>query len=205
MTDLVVVGAGGFGREVLDVAYSCGLADCEVVDDAPSPDDLERVRGMGARYVGTLGDWLSGTTGAPYVIGIGAPDVRARVAQRIGAARKAATLVHPSATIGRLTELGAGTVICAGAALSNNVVAGSHVHVNPHATVGHDSVLGDMVSLNPGAIVSGRCLIGEQVLLGAGAVVLQGLVVGRDCTVGAAACVVRDVLPGTVVKGVPAR
>ncbi|GAB2614354.1 NeuD/PglB/VioB family sugar acetyltransferase [Pseudactinotalea suaedae] len=205
MTDLVVVGAGGFGREVLDVAYACGLTDCVVVDDAPSADNIERLGRMGARHLGTIDDWLTADIRAPYLIGVGHPTTRSKIAQRIGGRASAATLVHPSATIGRATILGAGSVVCAGAALSNNVELGRHVHVNPNATIGHDTVLGDMVSVNPGAVVSGACTVDTGVLLGAGSVVLQDVVVGRFATVGAAACVVRDVPPRAVVKGVPAR
>lgn len=206
MTDLVVIGAGGFGREILDVAYACGLKQCVVVDDAPSALNLERVDLVGAHYGGTLEDWLTTASRAPFLIGIGDPAVRARVALRIGDRDRvpADALVHPSATVGRASALGPGSVICAGAAVSNNVAVGRHVHINPNATIGHDSVLQDMVSVNPGAIVSGNCVIGSQALLGAGSVVLQGLTVGRSATVGAAACVIRDVLPDAVVKGVPA-
>lgn len=209
----MVIGASGFGREVLDVVDALvgagtrpGLRLVGVVDDAPSPENLARLTRRGAPYLGTLEDWLGRDHGAGYVVGIGDPGVRRRVAARCEAAgRRALTLVHPAATAGFGVSYGTGTVVCAGVQVSTEVVLGRHVHLNPNATVGHDAVLGDFVSVNPGAVISGACAVGDGSLVGAGAVVLQQRRVGAGAVVGAAACVTRDVAPGATVVGVPAR
>lgn len=210
---LVVVGAGGFGRETLDVVEALGETAgtppfelLGVLDDAPRPENLARLEALGAAYLGTVSAWLATGETAAFVVAIGSPAVRATVAARLEeAGLAAATLVHPRAGLGRATTLAPGTVVCAGAQISTNVTLGRHVHVNPNATIGHDSTLADHVSINPGAIVSGDVVVEEGVLVGAGAVILQGLAVGAGSLVGAAACVVRDVPPGATVKGVPAR
>jgi len=212
-TTVVVVGAGGFGREVLDVLRAVNRESATeaysilgVLDSDPSPVNLERLSRMGVDWLGSEADWLASGNDAEYVIGVGRPAVRRRIAETFEAAGKvAATVIHPKAVIGSLAIIGPGSVICAGAQISTNVTLGKHVHVNPSATVGHDSVLSDFVSINPGAIISGDVAIGTATLVGAGAVVLQGLAVGSDALVGASACVVRDVESGQTVKGVPAR
>lgn len=213
MTAVVVVGAGGFGRETLDVAEAVDSAVgppaapvIGVVDDAPSPVNLQRLAARGVPYLGTVQDWLGRGDGANFVVAVGDPRVRGALARRLqNAGRRPVSLVHPQAVLGSRVTLGPGAVVCAGAIVSTNVTLGAHVHVNPGAVLGHDTVLGDCVSVNPRAVVSGECRVEAGALLGAGSVVLQGLMVGAGAVVGAAACVVRDVPPAAVVKGVPAR
>ena len=212
MRDLVVIGAGGFGREALDVIEAINSVQPTfrvrgvVQDDAPSDVSLQRIVVRRYEHLGTITDWLESAADELFVIGVGSTSARARVAERLKDSRALpATLIHPSAVLGSEVRVGAGAVICSGVQVSTNVSIGPHVHLNAHTTIGHDSVLHEFVSINPGAVVSGDARIEQRVLIGAGAVVLQGLCVGAGATVGAAACVTRDVPAHATVKGVPAR
>lgn len=211
--DLLIVGAGGFGRETLDVVEAINAAARSpmwkvvgVVDDAPSSVNLDRLSARQAPYVGSVDDRVARVERPRYVVGIGSPRTRRQIADRLDAAGfQAATLIHPAASMGTKCVVGEGTVVLSGARLTTNIALGRHTHVNPNATIGHDTVLGDFVSVNPGANISGDCVIEDGVLFGSAAVVLNQLRVGAGAVVGGAACVVRDVPPGAVVKGVPAR
>lgn len=213
MQRIVVIGAGGFGRETLDVIEAINTAATEpvfdligVVDDNPSELSRERLAARGIAILGGVDDWVSQNEAMAFVIGIGNPLARAAVAARISdKGFVAVALVHPNAVVGSMCAISAGAVICSGSQISTNVVLGHHVHVNPNATIGHDAVLEQFVSVNPGAIVSGEVVIGEQSLVGAGAVILQGLRVGQRSVIAASACVVSQVLDDTTVKGIPAR
>jgi len=201
---IVIVGAGGHGRELLDVVEA-------VNDDASQPDGRWN-------FLGFLDDGAPDTMGrgpvlgpvgllveldVEYVVGVGDPRVRQRIDQM--SARQAAVLVHPSASVGPDVVLGPGTVLTAGSRVTNHVRTGRHVHLNLNATASHDSVLGDYVTLNPGASVAGGVLLGDGVTIGMGAVVTQQRRVGAWATVGAGAVVVRDLPGGVTAVGVPAR
>ncbi|MET0715711.1 MAG: acetyltransferase [Mycetocola sp.] len=211
--DLIIIGAGGFGRETLDVVEAMNAIDGQakyrvvgIVDDALGEVAGARLAARGYAHIGGLDEWLVGDPTADFIIAIGSPAARASIARRVeGPNRRAATLIHPSALIGSEAQIAEGVVVCAGVNISTNVTLGRHVHLNPSAVVGHDAILSDFVSVNPAAVVSGDVVVESCVLIGAGAVVLQGLVVARGTIVGASACVTRNSAPDSVLVGVPAR
>ncbi len=200
---LVIFGAGGFGREVLDVVDAVNAvrpADPQwdflgFVDDG----DVD-THGRGALIQAAA---LPGIGNLYYVVAIGDPATRERVVA--GVSGSPATLVHPSATFGANVAVGAGSVVCAGVRITTNVEIGRHVHLNLNATVGHDAFIGDYATIFPGVNVSGSATIGTRVSLGTNSAVLQGLSVGAGSFVGAGAVVVGDVPAGVTAKGVPAR
>lgn len=211
--DVVVIGAGGFGRELLDVIEAHNRAENDdqfnvigVLDDAPSEENLDRLRRRGYKHLGGIETYFEMPSTVNYFVGVGAPEVKARIVEACDARdRKASKVVHPSASVGSATTLSAGTVVCGGVQVSTNVRLGRHVHLNPGCIIGHDSILGDFISVNPGAIVSGEVEVDSKTLIGAGALVLQGIIVGEGSIVGASACVTREVEPHSTVVGVPAK
>jgi sugar O-acyltransferase (sialic acid O-acetyltransferase NeuD family) len=206
--ELVIVGAGGFGREVLD-AVDAGLWPERAphvlgfVDDDPSA--RAEVEALGEVFLGPVD--AMGSLDAKYFVGVGSPTVRRRLDQLLMNFGRSAhePVVHRLAGIGRRVSLGAGTVVCGGAMLTTNIVAGRHLHVNLNATIGHDCVIGDFVTLAPGVSISGHVRIGDGVEFGTGAVVLPGVTIGDGAMVGAGAVVTRDVDPGVTVIGMPAK
>jgi sugar O-acyltransferase (sialic acid O-acetyltransferase NeuD family) len=208
---LVIIGCGGFGREVFALVEALRAQGGSwvvegFVDDAPSDLDLARVGELGSRVVGSVNDLVARTSPFSAVVAIGSPQIRRAIVDKLSVAPVSwAVLVHPDTTIGTRVGLGAGSIVAPGARLSTNIVVGRHVHIDQNVTVGHDCDLGDYSRLNPQACISGSVVLQEQVLVGASATVLQGLRVAASSIIGAGAVVVRDVPASTVVKGVPAR
>lgn len=207
MRDLVVIGAGGMAREVLDVVEAINLVKeaWKVVGlvAEPAPEG-SLLRQRGYHFLGTI-DKLRDLD-CDVVIGIGNGSVRSRIDADVTSwGHRSAILVHPAATVGSEVEIGAGTVLLAGARVTTNIVLGRHVHINQNATVGHDCRLADYVSVNPLAAVSGSVTIGSETMVGANAVIIEGRRVGRRCTIGAGAVVIRDIDDDQIVVGVPAR
>jgi len=204
---LVIVGAGGFGREVLDVVEAMNAAGAALdfvgfVDDGDVDEAV--VARRSAQVIG--GSGLLRATSDRLTIGIGAPAVRRHLAERLDPSReRSVVLCHPAATVGGDVELGAGTVVTAGARVTTNVRLGRHVHLNLNSTVGHDCFIDNYVSVFPGATISGSVRIGEGATIGTGANVLPGVSIGEGAVVGAGAVVTRDVAPGTTVVGSPAK
>lgn len=211
--DLVIVGAGGFGREVLDVARAVerhgdegdrGLTVRGFVDDGPV--DTAGFGRIDAAHLGGT-NALKEHADCRFIVAVGAPDVRQRlvVACLDAGLTPAGALIHPEASIGADAEIGDGSVVCAGVRITTNVRIGKHVHLNLNATVGHDAVLEDYVAVNPLAAISGGVRLCRGSVVGTTACVNQGLTVGAQSMVGSGAAVIGDVPAGVTFVGVPAR
>jgi sugar O-acyltransferase (sialic acid O-acetyltransferase NeuD family) len=209
---LVVIGGGGFGREVLDVIEAVNLSQEQpsyeavgVLDDGhPDPALLAP---YDVNHLGpvSLLDELAADIG--YVIGVGDSATRRTLDEALlGSGRDSPVLIHPMAAVGRRgVVLGPGTIICSHVSITNHIRLGRHVHVNINSTIGHDAVLDDYVTLSPLVAISGNVHAEAGAFFGTGAKINPGLTIGRGAVVGTGAAVVKDVPAGQTVVGVPAK
>lgn len=205
--DLVIIGAGGHGRELLDIVAAMNAAEptwnfLGFLDDSNASAALVEKRG--SSLLGPVAEIAS--LRCCYALGLGSPEVRRRVdGIAADAGGVAVDLRHPSAVVGGGNEFGDGCMFAAGAVVTTNVRLGRSVHLNVGASVSHDCVVGDYSILAPGARFAGNVRCGAGVDVGIGAVVRPGVTIGDGAVIGAGAAVVHDVEPGAVVVGVPAR
>jgi sugar O-acyltransferase (sialic acid O-acetyltransferase NeuD family) len=204
---LVILGAGGHARVVLDAART--MTGVEIVGLVGT--DRDRGPIDGAPIVGTDADLLAlrakGATHAVVAVGSIEPGpLRAALFERIRAAGlEAAVVVHRDATVSPTASVGEGSVVFAGAVVNAGARVGRNAIVNTAAVVEHDCVVGDHAHVSPGAVLGGATRVGAGAHVGIGATVIQGLVIGSGAFVAAGAVVIADVADGTRVAGVPAR
>lgn len=209
MKKLIIIGAGDFGREVSWVVERIN-AQAPVWELLGFVDDNAAVQGRnvdGYPVLGTV-SCLEAVEEEMYVIcSIGIGRVRKQVMERVlgNPHLHLATLIDPSAIIGRNVRVDDGCVVCAGTVLSILSHLGAHTIVNLNCTVGHDTVLEPYCTVHPGSNLSGRVHVGACTDIGTGTKMIQGLTICSACTLGAGSVVVRDITePGTYV-GVPVR
>ncbi|GAA3110330.1 acetyltransferase [Streptosporangium carneum] len=210
MRDLLIVGSGGFSRETAELVRAINDAGpawrlLGFLDDDPAK------RGTPVQGLPVLGpaEAVHDHPAAQVVVGIGSPrdnTARERVTGRLGLPpERYATLVHPTAVVSRSSTLGPGTVVGALTVLTASVTVGAHVAISPHVVLTHDDVVEDFVTFAAGVRVAGAVRIGACAYVGAGALIREGLTVGARSLVGMGAGVVKDVPPGEVWAGTPAR
>ncbi len=206
---IVIIGAGGFAREVLDVFDACNQhkEQFKLLGFVVEPGYGE----IGARVNGLpiLGgmDWFVGQgKDVMAICGIGAPEIRYRfVAEAMKRNVRFCSVIHPNAIVTKWVTMGEGVIITAGCIVTNNIRIGNHVQLNLCSTVGHDTVIGGFSTIAPGAHVSGNVNIGDGCYIGTGANILERINVGEWAVVGAGCAVVKNVEANNTVVGVPGK
>jgi sugar O-acyltransferase (sialic acid O-acetyltransferase NeuD family) len=207
---LVLVGAGGFGREAAEAVRSRNVVRptwdlLGFLDDDPAKHGA-LIGGLpvlgGIEMVHELKD-------AQVILCSGRPDnylSRIRLAQRLGLSdERYATVVHPSATVGGSCDVGAGSVLLAHVDLTADVHVGRHVVVMPQVVLTHDVRIEDWVTLASGVRVGGAGHVSQGAYLGSGVCVREEITIGAWAMVGMGSVVTRDVPPERLWFGHPAR
>ncbi len=206
MARLVIAGAGGLGREVLDWARSSprwraehGVDDFGYLADAPPP------RPVHAPLLSSIDEYRV-RSGDRVVVAVGDPEGRRDVVARLsGLGAVFGSLVHDSVHAGADVTVPPGAILCPGVVVGSGAVLGEHVLINAHSYLGHDSTIGDYATISPGCAIGGSVAIGHGTLLGLGVTVGPHASIGSGSTVGAGSTVIRDIPSHVVAYGSPAR
>jgi len=204
--DIVIIGAGGHGRVVLDILRAAGRD--HVLGFLDSSPALHGRRIDGVPVIGDISALVKlradGVEGA--IIAIGDNGIRREYVESVGhAGFSLMNAIHPSADVASTCTMGKNVVIAAGSVVCAHCQIGNSVILNTACIVDHESIVGNAAHVCPGARLAGRVVIESGAFVGIGATVIQTVRIGADAVVGAGAVVIRDVPAGSTVVGVPAR
>lgn len=200
MRKLNIIGAGGHGKVIADIALNRGYEDIAFLD---ADEHITFCLGFPV-----YGPSLKNATyrNEDFFVAVGNAETRERLFNELDAeGLSIVSLVHPAAVLGQRVQIGRGTAVMAGAVINPDVIIGEGCIINTGATVDHDNRIGDFVHISVGANLAGTVLVEKGTWIGAGAVVSNNISICGGCMIGAGAVVVKNIEQKGTYIGVPAR
>jgi len=207
LKDIVIIGAGGFAREVAWLIEEINAKEHEwnllgYIDE--NKKNHNKVLN-GTKILGDF-EWLQNRADTYAVCAVGNTESKMRLvkkAEDLGV--KFPILVHPSVMNSKYNEIGEGSIICAGNILTTNIRIGKHVIVNLDCTIGHDTIIDDYCTILPSVNVSGSVNLKQGCDIGTGTAIIQGVTINEWTIVGAGAVVTKDLPSYCTAVGMPAK
>jgi sugar O-acyltransferase (sialic acid O-acetyltransferase NeuD family) len=206
MKPLIVVGGGGFAREVIWIA-DCLDSEWRVIGILDSDYRNMESPVCGVEVLGDDGK-CADFPDAWYVIAVGSPRARRKIQESLVSrgVSKFATLIHPAAKLSRYVSVGEGSIVTANVIATTQVSVGAYCILNLAVTVGHDSSIGGFCTIAPGTNISGNVQLGESVEVGSGVTIVPGISVARGCFIAAGSVVTKSLsVENEMVAGNPCR
>lgn len=207
MKSVVIIGAGGFGREVLEI-FKDQNKKKKIWDILGFLDDNKKLYGKIINNLPVIGgiDWLKDHNDVGCVCAIAEPENKKKIINmlnKIGI--KFYNAIHPSVIMSEFIDLGEGIIICAGTILTVNIKIKNHVIININCTIGHDTIIEDYCSIMPTVKINGNNHLYEGVYIGTGATFNHNISVGAWSIIGSGSVLVRNIPERVVAVGVPAK
>jgi sugar O-acyltransferase (sialic acid O-acetyltransferase NeuD family) len=206
MRDLVIVGAGDFGREVHMWATQAIESGASFRIKGFLDDRRNALDGfdVGVDVIGEVESYEPRPNDR-FVCAIGSPQAKRRIFQALNArGGRFETLIHPTALVGKRVAIGEGALLCPYTQMSCDIRIGRLVAFGTFSNAGHDTVIGDFAQVSGSCELNGHVTIEESAFLGSHATILPQATVGARAYVGAGSVVLRRVKPRTKVFGNPA-
>ena len=195
MKDILIIGAGGIGRETAWIIE-------EINEVKPTwnllgyIDENSEMHGKelnGYKVLGSL-EVLEKLEEKPYVVvAIANCSVKKSIVTKLGEKYNFATIIYPTVKVSKFIQIGQGTIIYPGVTLTVNTKIGNHVLISGNCGIGHDTVIGDYSSVLWGSNFSGYDTVGESCFIGVGTKVIQGINISKENKISAGITVLEDV------------
>jgi sugar O-acyltransferase (sialic acid O-acetyltransferase NeuD family) len=206
---MIIVGAKGFAKEVLEVLRQLGQDAGVAFYDDVSTDLPEMLFNQFPilKNIQEAESYFESVGNRSFTLGLGRPDVRYKLAKKFESiGGQLVSTISPFAQVGHYdNQLSEGINLMTGSVITNSVKVGRGCLVNLNCTIGHDCRIGDFVEMSPGVHISGNCNIGAFTNLGTNATVLPSVTIGSNVVVGAGCVVTKDLPSNVVVVGLPGK
>lgn len=199
---ILVIGAGGHARSVIDAVLSCGEYDkIAVLEDFGAQEVLGyKVIGKVSEAQNFLGEYQNA------VVAVGDNDFRLKTIDYLkGLGFNLPCIIHKTAYISCFSSIGEGSVVLGSSIINANVKIGMGVIINSSVTVEHDCIVSDGVHLSPNAVLCGGVIVGNKTWIGSGATVIDHINIGKNVIIGAGSVVIRNICDNVKAYGNPAR
>ena len=206
MDDLIIIGASGFGREVLQIVKDINKERPTWTVLGFLDDNPDALKGYECDYtvIGSIREWEP-KENEHFVMAIANPKIKEEVTTNLE--KKGAqfvSIIHPTAIIGSFNKIGRGVVVHPYAKITVNTTIGNFVSLLG-SNIGHDVTVGDYTTISGICAINGRAVVGKRVFIGGHAVIAPSKKVGDDAYVGSGSVVVSNIRAGYKVFGNPAK
>lgn len=203
---MLIIGAKGFAKEVLEVLHQNGQDKRVHFYDDVNNDLPEKIHGFDVLKNEDEAKEYFNKVDNNFTLGIGNPILRKKLSDKfINLGGKLVTIVSSKAEIGKFGNIvGDGCNIMTGTVITSDVKVLEGVLINLNVTIGHDCFIEEFVEISPGVNISGNCKIGAFSIIGTNATILPKITIGKNVTVAAGSVVTKDVPDNCMVAGVPA-
>lgn len=196
-TKYILIGGGGHSRVVSSIVEAQDNGTVSgFFDSNEKLKSLDGIENLGQYNSEIASDSLA-------VIAIGDNKLREKIA--VGITHDFGILIHPSATVDRLSSVDLGTVVMHHSVIQTGSKVGKHVIINTSSSIDHDCTIADFVHIAPKVTLCGGVEVGKGTLIGVGSVVLPQIKIGANVTIGAGSVVVSDIPDGSTVVGAPGK
>lgn len=205
---MLIVGAKGFAKEVLEVLHLNDQTANLVFYDDVNIDSEKSVFGQ-FEVLSTVVEAKNyfSTVDNKFTIGIGNPLLRKKMYELFTSlGGEFTSTISKTASIGSFDVIiGVGCNVLTNCILSNSVTIGNGCIVYYNSIITHDCVIGDFVEISPNVTILGRSRIGSFSQIGANATILPDIKIGKNVTIGAGAVVTKDIPDNSIAVGIPAK
>lgn len=208
MKDLVIIGSGGFAKEILFLLESDSLYSEEYhilgfIDNNMVVGDMI----LGTPVIGN-DHWLLNYDHEIYAVcAVGKPEAKRNIISKFVGNKNIIfpNIISSSAILSKYIEFGIGNIICAGTILTVDIKIGDFVTINLDCTVGHDSTIDNFTTIHPSVNVSGNVKVGKNTEIGTGTNIIQGIEIGNNVVIGAGTVVIKNIEDNSTVVGNPGK